>query len=102
MRFNTRDWPARLCAMSCALILSGCETMTGSGGISTGFTVMSKTGAEKGDRKPLIYCGAAEPFLWSVNDTGGTIAQAKAHNAKWTALCGAVAGVPKAKPQADQ
>jgi len=33
-------------------------------------------------------CGAFQPLRWSRADTPRTVAQAKAHNAAWTALCG--------------
>ena len=33
-------------------------------------------------------CQAFEPLRWSMRDTPRTIAQARAHNAAWLALCG--------------
>ncbi|MBO0346026.1 hypothetical protein J0X15_12400 [Roseibium sp. CAU 1637] len=61
---------------------------TGSGGTNTTVIAASTPGAAKGDRKPLVYCGAVSPIRWSMADTGETIEQIKVYNAKWTALCG--------------
>ena len=68
-------WTARrvrnvLLAISTPLALTACATATG-------------TGATK------VYCGASAYIDWSVHDTDDTIKQAKKHNAKRRALCGA-------------
>lgn len=52
------------------------------------------TGTEIGCSEPKgpdvvdTSCQAFEPFRWSRRDTPESIAQAKEHNAAWSALCG--------------
>jgi hypothetical protein len=67
-----------------------------------GLTVLG-TGVEFLCREPEApavvdtACRAFEPIRWSRNDTPDTVAQAKAHNAAWRALCeqtAAGAGTP--------
>ncbi|MEP3431769.1 MAG: hypothetical protein ABJN98_24000 [Roseibium sp.] len=96
MHFKRREMLNRLSGLSLMLILTGCETMTGSGGTDKAAPIAATT-TVKGDRKPFVYCGASGPFRWSVADTAETIKQAKIQNAKWIALCG-TSGVPSSKP----
>ena len=50
-------------------MLTGCATMTATGG------------------RTDVSCAAFEPIRWSRRDTDNTIRQAKEHNAAWKALC---------------
>ncbi|MEP2707792.1 MAG: hypothetical protein ABJQ71_15190 [Roseibium sp.] len=73
--------------------------MTGSGATDTTGPIAATT-LIKGDRKPVIYCGATQPVRWSQSDTANTIRQVKIHNAKWQALCG-TAGRDPSNPKAE-
>lgn len=85
MPFKRREMLNTLLGLSLMLILTGCTTMTGSGATDT---TGPATTLIKGDRKPVLYCGAIAPVRWSQSDTANTIRQIKIHNAKWQALCG--------------
>lgn len=94
MRLNGPGLRSGISLLSLALILSGCATTTGSGGISPpAFSASGGTSPitaiGKSDRRPFLYCAATDPIRWSEDDTAGTIEQVKRLNAKWTALCGA-------------
>lgn len=88
MRLNGQGLRSAVCGFSWMLTLSGCATMTGSDETNrSDARVGAVTRIEKSDRRPLVFCGAVDPIRWSLKDTDATIAQAKALNAKWRALC---------------
>jgi hypothetical protein len=64
--------PATLCVLgTLAILLPSCTT-TNSGGRSD----------------PVrVACQAFAPIYWHANDTPGTVAQVKEHNAAWVRLC---------------
>lgn len=55
------------------LILTSCAGTTGTSAIDPS----------------VVACEGFKPISWSSRDTDQTIREAKAHNAAWTALCGA-------------
>lgn len=64
--------------LSLTLILNGCVTTTGFGGIDRSAPSAAPT---------ELACGAFGPIGWSKTDSGATIRQIKAHNAAYAALC---------------
>lgn len=69
MTASTRLWPRVALLAIATAILSGCATMTATGG------------------RTDVSCAAFEPIRWSRRDTDATIRAAKEHNAAWDALC---------------
>lgn len=70
------------------LILSGCETTTGSAGTSTPSAVGPPLQLSGSRDNIASFCEIATPFSWSSRDTPETIIQAKAWNAVGIKLCG--------------
>lgn len=63
----------RFCALNLSILGTGVELLCS---------------GPKGSAATDTSCQAFEPIRWSRQDTPDTIAQAKAHNAAWLALCG--------------
>lgn len=65
--------------LSCAVILTGCWRTTATGA----------TDLDLGQPEPVqsSVCLVVKPIYWSARDTPETIAEIKAHNHVWDALC---------------
>jgi hypothetical protein len=72
-----------ICGLSLMLTLSGCATMTGSGGVSDK-SVQANNIQGLGR---AAFCDVAQPLRWSGRDTDETIKQAKLHNQTGITLC---------------
>lgn len=68
------------CVMSLPLILGGCASLT-----SFAEALTAKP-AETVDVN-AVACASFTPITWADEDTDDTLAQIRAHNAAWRALC---------------